>query len=89
MWEMIKSDIPSEQKSRDLLEMDKILGLGLDKYLGIALDVPKEVKKLVDEREKARKSGDFKSSDKLRNEINKFGYEVEDTSAGAVVKNKN
>ncbi len=86
IWEMIKSDLSSNQKSTDLLQMDKILGLGLDKFLGVVLEIPANVKKLVDQREKARQSGDYKLSDKLRKEINKLGYEVEDTHTGVVVK---
>lgn len=34
MWDMVHSDIPTSSKSKDLLEMDKILGLGLEEYLG-------------------------------------------------------
>lgn len=82
MWEMIKSDTPSSQKSRDLLEMDKILGLVLDQYLAKPVEVPKEITKLLNLREQARKKGDFKTSDKLRKEIKKLGFGIEDTSQG-------
>lgn len=82
MWEMIKSDTSSSQKSRDLLEMDKILGLELDQYLAKPVEVPKEITKLLNQREQARKKGDFKTSDKLRKEIKKLGFEIEDTSQG-------
>lgn len=89
MWEMIKSDTPSSQKSRDLLEMDKILGLGLEQYLGKQIEVPEEVMKLIRKREQARNKGDFKESDKLRHEIKKLGFEIEDTPAGTIVKKGN
>lgn len=86
LWEMVKSDLPSSQKAKDLLEMDKILGLKLDEYLGKPIEVPAEIMKLVHKRETARKKGDFKESDKLRKEIKKLGYAVEDTPAGPKVK---
>ncbi|MBI2599474.1 cysteine--tRNA ligase [Candidatus Daviesbacteria bacterium] len=86
LHEMVSSDIPSAQKSKDLLEMDKILGLKLDKYLGKPLEVPEKVKRLVMEREQARKDKDFKKSDDLRKEIKKLGYEVEDTPSGPRLK---
>lgn len=86
MWEMIKSDLPSSQKSKDLLEMDKILGLDLKDYLGRQIELPEEVMHLVRKREQARKSGDFKESDKLRHEIKKLGFEIEDTSSGPKIK---
>ncbi len=86
MWEMVKSDIPNSKKSGDLIEMDKILGLGLDEYIGKKIEIPNEVMKLVHKREQARKKGYFKESDKLRKEIKKLGFEVEDTQSGGRVK---
>lgn len=88
LHEMINSDTPTSSRSRDLLEMDKILGLELDKYIAKPLDIPEEVQKLLDQRENARRVKDFKKSDKLRREIKKLGYEVDDTSSGAKVKFK-
>lgn len=86
MWEMIRSDYPTSAKSKTILEMDKILGLKLDEYLGKSLEIPKEVQKLISHREQLRKSGDFKKSDKLRKEIKKMGYEIEDTSSGPRIR---
>ncbi len=86
VWEMVKSEMPSAQKAADLLEMDKILGLELDKYIGQKIEVPEEVQKLVDQRERARVEKDFKRSDELRNEIKKLGFEVLDSAGGAKVK---
>ena len=86
MWDMVKSDNSISSKAAIILQMDKILGLGLDEYVGKPIEVSKTVMKLVHQRETARGSGDFKKSDKLRHEIKKLGYEVEDTSAGSKVK---
>ena len=86
MWEMIKSDYPTSAKAKTILEMDKVLGLGLDQYLGKPLELPVEVSKLVEERETARKNGDFKKSDKLRKEIKRLGFEIEDTATGPKLK---
>lgn len=86
MWEMVKSNIPTSQKSKDLAEMDKILGLGLEEYLGKKIEVPKEVMKLINKREQIRKKGDFKQSDKIRKEIKKLGFEIEDTPDGPRIK---
>ncbi len=86
MWEMVKSDQPSNQKATNLLAMDKILGLNLDKYVGRKVEIPQKVQKLLHKREEARKKGDFKTSDEIRREIKKLGFEVEDTPSGSVVK---
>ncbi|HLC88127.1 MAG TPA: cysteine--tRNA ligase, partial [Patescibacteria group bacterium] len=75
VWEMVKSDIPTSEKSAALIEMDKILSLGLTELIGKKVEVPEEVKKLIEARENARKAKDFKKSDELRKEIKKLGYE--------------
>lgn len=86
LHQMVSSDIETSQKSRDLLEMDKILGLGLDEYLGKPLEVPGEVQELLEKREDARKSGDFEKSDEIRKQIKDLGFEVEDTPTGPKVR---
>lgn len=86
MWEMIRSDIPISEKASDLLKMDKILGLKLGEFLGKPKEIPVEIQKLIDEREKARKEGDFEKSDDIRNVIKNLGFEIEDTPSGPKVK---
>ncbi len=86
MWEMLRADIPTFSKSRDLLEMDKILGLDLDKYIGQSLVVPDEIQQLVGQREQARNDKDFQKSDELRDRIKQLGYDIEDTSEGPRIK---
>lgn len=86
LWNLVKSDYPTSAKAKTILEMDKILGLGLEEYLGKEVAVPKEVMKLIRKREQARQKGDFKESDKIRKEINKLGFEVEDTPNGPKIK---
>lgn len=86
VWEMVKSNMPSSQKAADLLEMDKILGLELDRVIGQKIEIPEEVQKLVNQREDARKTKDFQKSDELRKEIKKLGYEVLDSAHGMKLK---
>lgn len=86
LWELVKSDYPSSAKAESLLEMDQVLGLKLENYLGKKIEIPEEVQKLVNQREQVRKSGDFKKSDKLRHQIKKLGFEIEDTPSGPRVK---
>lgn len=86
VWEMVKADIPTSEKSAQLLEMDKVLGLELSKVIGQKIEVPEAVMKLVEQRENARRNKDFKRSDELRHEIKRLGYEVEDSPQGIRVK---
>lgn len=86
VWELVKADIPSAGKSATLLEMDKILGLGLGEYIGKKVEIPEEVEKLIEARERARKNKDFIKSDELRKEIKELGYEIEDSSESYKIK---
>lgn len=88
MWKLIKSNYPGSAKKQSLLKMDKVLGLGLDKIKKEKLVVPAEVKKLVSQREIARKNKDWSRSDELRKKIESTGFTVEDTDKGAVIKKK-
>lgn len=88
LWELVKSDLSNQEKSINLKKMDQVLGLGLEKYLGKRLEVPQKVSLLIQERESSRKSGDFEKSDRIRKEIEKLGFLVEDTSSGPRVKKK-
>lgn len=80
LHEVLKSDLDNSQKYRTILEMDKVFGLGLDKIE--KQELPKGAKELIDEREEARKLGDFAKSDKIRTELAKMGVSVEDTVDG-------
>jgi len=83
LQEVIKSDVPNEIKLTTILDFDKVLGLGLDQIK--QEKPPREVKKLLKLRSKARTNKDWKESDKLRYEINKLGYELKDTDKGQEV----
>lgn len=48
--------------------------------------IPEKIKKLVKKREKYRCQRDWKSADKIRKEIEKLGYKIEDTEAETKIK---
>ena len=50
------------------------------------LEIPDNIQQLVTQREQARQNKDFTTSDQLRNQIQDFGYTVEDTIYGPLVK---
>jgi len=65
-------------------EFEKIMDvLGLMPVKGT--DIPYEVRELVQEREQARKNQDWKAADRLRTEISKMGYAVDDTPNGPLI----
>jgi len=65
-----------------LLDFDRVLGLNLKAAVDAVGEVPIEVKKLVEERELARRAKDWQRADRLREEIGKLGYIIEDTKDG-------
>lgn len=83
LWNLIR-DAKAQGKVKTIEKIDNIFGLDLLKQERVA--VPPAIKKLVEEREKARKDKDFKLSDKLREEIKETGYIIEDTDKGPKVK---
>jgi len=50
------------------------------------LEVPVEVKKLVELREKLRKQKKWREADQVRKEIEKIGWQIEDTDKGPKTK---
>jgi len=49
-------------------------------------EIPAEIKKLLDQRQKARDEKDFEASDKLRDQIRDLGWEVRDEEGGQEVR---
>jgi cysteinyl-tRNA synthetase len=79
LWDLIKDKkISPANKKATILNFDKVLGLNFKNLK--EEKIPKEIKKLAEEREQARKNKDFKKSDELRNKIEKLGYEIKDSS---------
>ena len=83
LWKMLR-DQKAIGKIKTIAEMDKVFGLDLLKKE--ELKIPQEVKKLINERETARKNKDFNKSDELRDKIKELGYLVEDTIEGQKIK---
>lgn len=84
---LLKSNLPNEEKLATVLNFDKVLGLDLKERM--VKKIKNEfVEDLIIKRNKTRKEKNFKESDKLRDEIEKLGYIVEDTKDGQRVFKK-
>lgn len=83
VWKLVKDEsiFPADKKVT-LLEFDKVLGLDLEHNEFEVVDIPEEVQKLLEDREKARISSNFQKADELREQIKKLGFVVEDTPSG-------
>lgn len=85
LWEILRDEKLNETEKYELtLEFDKVFGLKLDYEEKI--NIPKEVEKLVKEREKARKGKNWGKADELRKKIRKKGYVVEDVGDRSKVR---
>ena len=83
--ELLKTDIPNEDKLATVLDFDKVLGLELQKKIENKIEIPTEIQDLLDERKEARNNKNWAKSDELRDKIKSLGYEVKDTSEGQQV----
>ena len=78
--EMLKSNLSNKDKKATLLEFDlKILGVGI---ADLDIEIKEDIKILEEKRINARIEKNWKESDRLRNEIEKLGYTVEDGKNG-------
>lgn len=89
VWEVLKSNISSQDKLDLILDFDEVLGLRLSEVAaGEDVQIPDDVKKLLATREEYRNARKFAESDKVRDELLSLGYVIEDTSRGPIVKKK-
>ena len=85
LWKLVR-DENAEGKYQTIKKIDEVFGLKLLEKE--KLEIPSEIKKLIEEREKARKEKNWKLSDDIRDKINKKGFSVDDTSEGMRVRKK-
>ncbi|MEK6926271.1 MAG: cysteine--tRNA ligase [Nanoarchaeota archaeon] len=83
LWKLIRNE-KAQGRIKTIEKFDEILGLDLLKKE--KLEIPKEIKKLVDEREKSRREKNWKKSDDIREKIKSLGFIVEDTDEGQKVR---
>jgi cysteinyl-tRNA synthetase len=86
VWYLVKSDLPAPVKKATLMQFDRMLGLGLAEWQPAEKTVPEKIIALVDQRQAARSENHWKDADRLRDQIRKAGYEIEDTPNGPRVR---
>ena len=81
VWGLLKEkNLGNKEKIKLLLSFDKVLGLGIKSFA--REELPKNLKELVEKREKARKNKDWALADKIRNELKQRGIQLKDTKQG-------
>ncbi len=83
LWKLLR-DKKAKGKLGTIKKMDEVFGLDLLKK--DETKIPKNVLKLVKERDVARKKKDWEKADEIRTKIKRLGYSINDTKKGSVVK---
>lgn len=83
LWELIRSDYPTQAKAESAIRMDEVLGLDL--FHPRPIEIPESVQKLVRKREKLRSQKRFHLADEIRYKIRKLGFDVRDEDKKTVV----
>ena len=86
-WEMVRSDLPPQEKLALILEFDEMFGLDLHRA-PVDNEVSNEVVSAVKERESLRLAQTWASADAMRERLSAEGYVVEDGLAGSRVRPK-
>jgi cysteinyl-tRNA synthetase len=90
LWELQKdSKIINSDKKATMLEFDKVFGFNLISATRDEIDLPLEVKALLQERKEAREAKNFIKSDHLRKILEEQGFEVKDVGEEQIVSKSN
>jgi cysteinyl-tRNA synthetase len=87
LWDLVRSEADPLDKLATLIDFDRVLGLKLAEVRPeVELDLPVQVRRLLEEREELRRQKRFQEADLLRAKIYELGYEIMDTPEGPKVR---
>ena len=87
VWEVVKEPNKSKDLAELLVDFDRVLGVDIQKETEKQeMDIPEEIKELLEQRKQARQNKDWTLSDKIRDELKEKGYLVKDTKEGMTVE---
>jgi cysteinyl-tRNA synthetase len=84
--ETVSAEIPDGDKYSLLASWEAVLGLDLERLAREGFEVPTDVQRMVQERDRARAERDFERSDAIRARLTEMGWEVMDTDQGTTVR---
>ncbi|MEK6823629.1 MAG: cysteine--tRNA ligase [Nanoarchaeota archaeon] len=83
LWKLVRGE-KAKGKYQTIKKIDEVFCLNLLEKEKIK--IPKEIQKIVEEREQARKNKGWKKADDLREVLKKQGYLIDDTEHGTKVR---
>jgi cysteinyl-tRNA synthetase len=89
--EILRSDLPADERRWLALDADSVLGLDLHwVWEGTSDDeaVPSEATTLLAERDTARSARDYARADALRDQIAELGWDVIDSPTGSTLRRR-
>ena len=88
VWEVIREEKKSKKYAELIEKFDEVLGLDLKNYQNYQkeIEIPENIKELIEKRNQARKEKKWEESDKIRDEIQKLGYNIKDTKEGIKIE---
>lgn len=87
LQDVLRAPIPGGEKRHLLADWDRVLQLDLTRAASDG-EAPPEVARLAAARDRARGARDWASADRLRAEIDRLGWLIEDTAAGTKLRPK-
>ena len=84
LYDVLKSDINDYTKIKLIEKFDKVLSLDLLKEDNV--EIPEEVKDLVEKRNQYKKEKNFEEADKVRDKVTSLGYKILDTRDGTKIE---
>lgn len=85
--DVLGSDMGGDAKRATLIDMDRVLGLGLaDSMKEKKEAIPENILTRVKERDELRAQGDYAGADVIRDELEEKGYAIKDTPDGGRVE---
>jgi cysteinyl-tRNA synthetase len=89
--EMLRADLPADERRWLVLDADVVLGLDLHTVwdrTAVAEAVPDDVVGLLRDRDVARVARDYAAADALRDRLGELGWEVIDAATGSSVRRR-
>ncbi|NCN25190.1 cysteine--tRNA ligase [Candidatus Falkowbacteria bacterium CG10_big_fil_rev_8_21_14_0_10_37_14] len=89
LYDLLKSNLSSADKLATILDFDQVLGLSLEKAGNITEEnLPADVLNIFNNRLQARAGKNWSESDRLRDELEKLGYIIEDSGKDSAIRLK-
>jgi cysteinyl-tRNA synthetase len=85
LWDLLAQPLSDEDKYATILEMDKVFGFNLQSAVKEETVIPDAIQALLSARAISREKKDFTESDRLRDQIAAYGFNVKDTDKGQEV----